>query len=82
MIRVDRACDLTLTFTFGGFSAVRLSTHGAVVATGSGSTVSFTVPAANLAPGINVIELESLLTPYSPVQLASVDLAWACAAAP
>jgi hypothetical protein len=80
MIRVDRVCDLRLTFSFATYSYARFSINGFSVTPAGGRTATFTVPAANLTAGINVIEIEPLLPRAVAVHLASVDLASECPA--
>jgi hypothetical protein len=79
MLRVDRACDLQLTFRFATPSYVRFSINGFVQTKLPDRTATFTVPAKNLVHGVDVIELENLLPPRS-VDLAGVDIAPACGA--
>jgi hypothetical protein len=78
MIRVERACDLGLTFSFATPSYMQFTINGFSSTPAAGSTMSFSVPAANLTPGINVIEVTSRLPWWIPVHLARVDLAPAC----
>jgi hypothetical protein len=81
MIRAERACDLRLTFTFATPSYVRFSVNGFSTTMAPSRTAAFTVPAANVTPGINVVELASQLPLGYPVHLATLDLAPACPAA-
>ncbi len=82
MIRVDPACDLRLTFTFANPGYARCSIHGFSAGPMFGKTATFTVPAAHLTGGINVVELEDLLPRAlrARLEVASLDLAPACPA--
>jgi hypothetical protein len=78
MIRVERACDVRLTFTFGRPSYVRFAINGFATTMQPGRTATFTVPAANVTPGINIVELASQLPLGYPVHLATLDIAPSC----
>ncbi|HTR49088.1 MAG TPA: glycosyltransferase family 39 protein [Kofleriaceae bacterium] len=83
MLRVDQSCDLRLTFQYGTTSYARLSVGGFVqTMTVPARTAVFTVPAANLVHGVNVVELENRLPPGVDLDVASLDIAPACQPAP
>ena len=82
MVRVDQVCDLRLSFTFATPSYLGLSLGGYHAASPApGRTATFTVPAANLTKGINVLELDNLVPRAfaTPIHVVSLDLAPACA---
>jgi hypothetical protein len=81
MIRIESMCDLRLTFSFVRRSYMRFSINGFKAGPMFGDTVTFTVPAAHLAMGGNVVEIENVLPPIfgSPLAVSSVDLAPTCA---
>jgi len=82
MIRVDQVCDLQLTFTFANPGYARFAINGFSVGPMFGKTATFTVPAAHLTTGINVVELEDHLPRALRTELAvaSLDLSPACPA--
>lgn len=82
MIRVDRVCDLRLTFTFPSTTYARLSINGLQVTPPVPSrTLAFSVPANRVKKGANVVELESLIPQEFGLGLkvATLDVATACA---
>jgi hypothetical protein len=79
MLRVDQRCDLRLTFQFADENLVRFSVNGFTETMTPGSSTTFTVPAGNLVQGVNVIELENLVSQVD-VNLESLDITPACAA--
>jgi hypothetical protein len=82
MIRVDPACDLQLTFTFTNPDYARFAINGFSAGPLFGKTATFTVPAAHLTTGINIVELEDQLPRALRAEqgVASLDLTPACPA--
>ncbi|MEO7731363.1 MAG: glycosyltransferase family 39 protein [Kofleriaceae bacterium] len=81
MIRVERVCDLRLTFTFAGPSYAQLSIDGFATGPLIGNPMTFTVPARHLTKGVNVVELENMFPSVSGalLRVTALDLAPACA---
>jgi len=82
MIRVAPVCDLRMTFSLVGRSAVRYSINGFTAVPPPGASVSFVIPVAKLVQGINVVELENMAPQESgtTVYVSSLDLAPTCLA--
>lgn len=74
MIRVDEVCDLRLTFTFAAPAFTRLSIGGFSATAPRGLTATFTVPAASLTKGVNVVDLENLIPRDYGTELPVVSL--------
>lgn len=75
MLRVDRVCDLRLTFRFATTSYVRFRVGDFVTTMNAGTVATFTIPASSLKQGINVVELESLLPASVRTHLETLDIA-------
>lgn len=80
MLRLDRVCDLRLTFTFASLGYTRLSVNGFTTTAPPGGTATFDVPASYLARGVNVLELENLMPrDYgTALPVATLDLVPSC----
>jgi hypothetical protein len=79
MIRSDQKCDLRLAFEFAEDSYVRFAVNAFTDIMPLGRTATFTVPAEDVVPGVNVIELENLI-PQVDVDLAALDVTPVCSA--
>lgn len=74
MFRAERACDHTLTFQFATAANAQFTVNGFTAAPSPGRTTAFTVPAANIRVGINVVDI----APEAPLDLATLDIAASC----
>ncbi|HEU4733231.1 MAG TPA: glycosyltransferase family 39 protein [Kofleriaceae bacterium] len=79
MIRVERACDLQLTVAFAGPSYARISLGEFSTAPRIGNSLTFTVPARYVTPGVNVVALEDMLPRFTGLQPRVASLDFACA---
>jgi len=82
MIRVDRSCDVQLTFSFASPGYARFSLNGFATDKLFGNPIRFTVPASHVLPGINIVQLEDVLPMASGhrLRMTALDIAPACAA--
>jgi hypothetical protein len=80
LFRLEAVCDLQLTFKFIRPGYARFSIHGFSAGPLAGETVTFTVPAAHLAKGANIVEIENVLPRLFGAELAvsSLDLVPGC----
>ena len=82
MFRVAQVCNLQMTFTFSGKSFAGFTVNGFTATVLDATRGTFTVPAASLKPGVNVVEIENLLPRDfgSVLEVATLDLAPQCTA--